>query len=98
MLDAVTAPDTPDNYGLLRVALRWNQDTHRPPDDLLSRVAEQSLRALVPTCDDTIEVLAYYCVITELDNGSEPHALKEGVCVCLPNDFLQSRGVIRSFA
>ncbi len=75
MLDAVTAPDTPDNYGLLRVALRWNQDTHRPPDDLLSQVTEQPLRTLVPACDNAIEVFTDDCVITELDNRSKPPKL-----------------------
>ncbi len=98
MLDAITAPDTLENYVLLILALPWNQDGHRFADGFFGQIAKEPLRAPVPTRDDAIEVLAYYCVITELDNGSEPHALKEGVCVCLPNDFLQSRGVIQSFA
>src|SRR5215467_11626599 len=75
MIDAVTAPDTLMNYVLLAFALPRDQDSRRLADDLFSQIAEEPLRTLVPTGDDAIEVLAYNCVITELDNGGEPAEL-----------------------
>ena len=41
-------------------------------DDLLSQVAEDSFRALVPTCDDAIQVFADDSVITALNYRGEP--------------------------
>src|SRR5262249_29221995 len=75
MLDAITAPDTGDNCVFFALAFRWNQDGHRFADDLFGRIAIEPLCASVPACDDAIEVLAYYRVITEFDNRSEPTKL-----------------------
>src|SRR4029077_15174334 len=75
MIDAVTAPDTLENNVLLILAVEWDQDGHRFADNLFRQIAKEPLRALIPTRDDAIEVLAYYCVITELDNRSEPPKL-----------------------
>jgi hypothetical protein len=80
---------------LIVLAIRWDQDCHRLADCLLGQIAKELFRTLVATCHDAIDVLADDCVITELDNGSEPHTFKEGVYVS--NDFLQSRSVIRPF-
>jgi hypothetical protein len=72
MIDAVAATYAFENDLLLMVTLWRDQDGYRLADDLLSEVAEESLCTLVPACDDAINVLTDYRVITELDNGSEP--------------------------
>src|SRR5215468_10095943 len=69
MLDSFTAPDAFEQCWLL---LRRREDVHRLADDLLGRIAEDPLCALVTTYNDAIEGLAYDCVITKLDNGSKP--------------------------
>jgi len=69
MLDSFTAPDAFEQCWLL---LRRREDVHRLADDLLGRIAEDPLCALVTTYNDAIERFAYDCVITKLDNGSKP--------------------------
>ena len=58
MINAITAPDTAKNRVLLMLTLRWNQDGRVLADGLLGRLAKEPLRALVPTCDDAVEVHA----------------------------------------
>jgi hypothetical protein len=96
MLNPLTAPDRLQNCVLLVLAVRWDQDSHRLADCFPGQITEEPLRTFVPTCDRAIEVLAYYRVITELDDRRKPHALKEGLDVTLLNDLLQSRLVILS--
>jgi hypothetical protein len=58
--------------------------------------AEEPLRTFVPTCDGAIEILADYRVITELDDGRKPHALKERLDVTLLYHPLQAHLVVLS--
>jgi hypothetical protein len=67
------------------LALWWNDDCHRFSNNLFCRIAKKSLRALVPAHDDAVDVLAYYRIITGLDDGSEPHALEEDIDVTVMN-------------
>jgi hypothetical protein len=69
VLGAFTAPNTFENCKFL--VLVRHQDGHRFTDNLFGRIAEEPLCALIPSCDDAIEVLAYDCIITGLDNASE---------------------------
>jgi hypothetical protein len=39
---------------------------------LLGSVAEDTFRTPIPTCDDAIEVLAYDCIVTGLDDRCQP--------------------------
>jgi len=72
VLDALAAPHTFKDRRFLIGPFQRNQNGDMLADDLLARVAVYPFRALVPACDDAIEVLAYDCVITRLDNRSEP--------------------------
>jgi hypothetical protein len=98
VVDALTAPDVSQDQILFILPLWWNDDCHRFSNNLFCAVAKKSLRALVPAHDDAIDVLAYYRIITGLDDGSEPHALEEDIDVTVMNYLLQSRLVIRSSA
>jgi hypothetical protein len=91
----VTAPNAAENCVLLALTLRWHQDGCRLADSLLGRIAKETLGALVPTCHDPVEVSAYYRVIAALDNGSEPHAQREGVDRTLLDDFLRLAAYLR---
>jgi hypothetical protein len=72
IVNAIIVPDTFENCVILTLPFRRRQDGHRFADSLLGKIAEKLLGALVPACDDAIEVLAYDCIVTELDDGSEP--------------------------
>src|SRR5262245_62803252 len=75
LLDPLAAPHTFKDRRLLIAPVQRNQNGDGLADDLLARIAIYPFRALVPACDDAIEVLAYDCIITRLDNRSEPSGL-----------------------
>src|SRR5579871_440063 len=82
MIDALAVPDVPEDEVLLLMALRWDQNGDRFADDLISEVAEDSLRTLVPARYDAIEVLAYYRVITGLHDSGVPPRLLPTLAQC----------------
>src|SRR6476646_9924696 len=69
MLDALAAPNTFENFRLLVLAIRWNQDGHWPADDLFGRIPKEPLCSPVPSADDAVEVLADDGIIGGFDNG-----------------------------
>src|SRR4051794_39307918 len=71
MFDALAAADARQDRIFLGPAVRRYQYRDRLADDFFGRIAEQPLRALVPACDDAIEVLANDGVVTRLDDGGE---------------------------
>src|SRR5262245_63867348 len=71
LLDPLAAPHTFKDRRLLIAPVQRNQGGDGPADDLLARIAKYPFRALVPACDDAIEVLAYDCIITRLDIRTE---------------------------
>src|SRR5688572_29617965 len=54
---------------------RRNQLSYRPADDLCWFVAEQSLRAIIPRINGSIQVLSKDCITRVLNNSSETCAL-----------------------
>lgn len=68
LVDPFSAPDTLKNCGFFVVPVERNQNGDRLSDHFFGEITENPLCALVPTCDDAIEVLAYDCIITELDD------------------------------
>ena len=84
MVDALAAPYAFENDILFMVVLRRDQDGYRLADDLFSEVAVDTLCALVPARDDSIEILTYYRVIAKLDDGSKQLALSR-LIVCDSN-------------
>src|SRR5271166_3565508 len=78
MLDAFSASDTFENLWLLILPVQRHQNRNRFADDLFGYVAEDSLRALIPTRDDAIKVLADDCVVTGLYNGGNALRRVEG--------------------
>ena len=71
MIDALTAPYALKNAGLLILAIGRNQNGDRLTHDLLSRIAKQPLRALIPTPNDAIQIFADNGVIRRLDDGGQ---------------------------
>src|SRR3984893_3269295 len=69
MLDTLAAPDTFENCRLLIMPVRRNQNRDRLAYHFLGRIAEDSLRAVVPTGDYAFEVLANNGIIRGLDDG-----------------------------
>jgi hypothetical protein len=69
MLDTLAAPDTFENRRLLIMPVRRNQNHDRLAYHFLGRIAEDSLRAVVPTGDYAVEVLANNGIIRGLDDG-----------------------------
>src|SRR5262245_57882418 len=65
-------PDAVEDSGLLVTAIWWKQNRDGLADDLFSEVAENSFSALVPAGDCAIEAGTYDCIVTGLDDGSEP--------------------------
>jgi len=72
VFDALSARNSLKNHPFFILPVWRNQNHDRLADGFVGRVAEQSLRSLIPTCNDATEVLTYDCVITGLDNGCEP--------------------------
>ena len=71
MIDALAAPQLCENLVFFRLALRWNQDTHRPSHQLLGSVAEQPLRSAVAGLNDPVEVLRNDGVVRGIDDRGE---------------------------
>ena len=72
MFDSLSAPNSLKNHIFFMVLVWRNQKRDRLTDRFFGRIAKQSLCAFVPTCNDAVEVLAYDCVITGIDDGREP--------------------------
>ena len=58
VIDPLAAPDARKNLGLLAQPVMRDQDGDGPADDLLGLESEQPLRALIPSRDDPVEILA----------------------------------------
>ena len=71
MIYALAPPEAVQNLRLFVAPIRGNQHGDGPPDRFLGRVAEQPLRALVPTGDDAVEVFADDRVVGGIDNGRQ---------------------------
>src|SRR5579884_1918865 len=59
------------NGRLLMHAIFGHEHGHRFAHRLLRRVAEQTLRAFVPGCNDAVQVFAYDGVVGGIDNGGK---------------------------
>src|SRR5262245_47449518 len=70
MFDMLSASNTLKNDTFLFASVCRNQNRDRSADRLFCGIAEHSLCAPVPTCNDAIQSLAYDRVMTGLDNGS----------------------------
>src|SRR5271155_1885710 len=68
VFDALAAPDSLQDRLLLVLAIGWDQNRNRLADDFLRKVAENALRAAVPTRDGAIEVLADDGVVAVFDD------------------------------
>jgi hypothetical protein len=58
MVDALTGPYLGQDLRLLVLPVGRNQEHDRPADNLIPLVAKQTLRAIIPSLDDAIEILA----------------------------------------
>jgi hypothetical protein len=58
VLNALAAPDAFDNGVFFAMEFGWNQRLDRPAHDLFGEITENPLCALVPACDDAVEVFA----------------------------------------
>ena len=56
------------NHALFIMPVLWNDNCNGLANGLFCRVIEETLRAPIPACDDAIEVLAYDCIVTGLDD------------------------------
>jgi hypothetical protein len=68
MVDTLPSPDACQNRSFFILPVFWNHDCDGLADRLFRRVAENSLGAPVPACDNAIEVLADNCVVAGIDN------------------------------
>ena len=71
MIYALAPLEAVQNLRLFVAPVRGNQHGDGPPDRFLGRVAEQPLRAFVPTGDDAVEVFADDRVVGGIDNGRQ---------------------------
>src|SRR5215510_407509 len=71
MVYLFAAPDAFQNTRLLIRAIRRYQNHDGLTDGLFSRIAEQLLRAFVPTHDDAVQVLADDGVVRRFDDGRQ---------------------------
>jgi hypothetical protein len=71
MIDLPTSPDLFENDSFLAQPLLRDQHCYRLTDRFVSRVAEDTFRALIPTQNNTIEVLADDRIVSRLDNGGQ---------------------------
>jgi hypothetical protein len=58
MVHTFATLEPPENFRLFLLAVRRNQHRNGLADGFLGRVAEQTLRAFVPTGDNAVEVYA----------------------------------------
>src|SRR5690242_10860420 len=76
MVDALTSSDARENFALFALPILRNYNCNGLADRLGGREAKDVLGALVPACNNAIEVLAYNRVITGLDyRGHEAQPL-----------------------
>ena len=71
MIDPLATADTRQDAWLFVVAFLRDQGENRLADDLIRRIAEQALGALVPAHDGAVEVLADDRVVGGFDDGGE---------------------------
>ena len=58
MIDPFTTKNAPDDDRLLVVPVLGNEERHRPADDFVRAIAEDSFRPSVPARDDAVQILA----------------------------------------
>ena len=68
MVNVLPPPDAGQDVTFFIAPILRNNNCDGLPNCFFSSVAEDALRALVPTSDSAIEVLAYDCVVTGLDD------------------------------
>src|SRR5215813_6576692 len=71
MVHAFATLEPRQNFSFFLLAVRRNEHRNGPADGFLGRVAEQALRAFVPTGDNAVEVYADNCVVRGIDNRSQ---------------------------
>src|SRR5262249_29618516 len=71
VLDAFTPSDATEDFSLLILMIRRDEDGDRLADDLFRHVAEDPFGAFVPALDDAVEVLADDRVIGRFDDCDE---------------------------
>jgi len=59
VIHALTASDTLQNLGLFVVTIWRNKSHDRPANHFVGGIAEYSRSSIVPTGDDTVDVLAH---------------------------------------
>src|SRR5580692_7788735 len=72
MVDTLSSSDPRQDRALLILPVLWNDDCDGLSNSLLGGVAKDSFRTPIPTCDNAIEIFAYDCVVTKLDDGCKP--------------------------
>ena len=88
-LDALAAPDAFQDAGLFVLPIGRNEESDPLADDLVRRIAEDSLGGLVPAGDDAIDVVGHDRVVRPLDDRRE-----FGVCrlrLLAPGDVVQTQ-------
>src|SRR6516165_9216117 len=68
MFISLTASYPRKNLLFLSLALQWNQSRDRRSDHLLSRVTEDALCTLIPTCNDAVEILSNDRIVRVIHN------------------------------
>ena len=68
MVDAVPLSNPCQDRSFFSMPVLRNHNGDGLADRFFRRVAENSFGALVPACDDAIEVLAYDRIVAEIDN------------------------------
>jgi hypothetical protein len=71
MVHALASPQLLQNPQFFFSAVGRDNKCNVPADRFVSAVAEQALRASIPTADDAIEILADYRVVGGFDDGRQ---------------------------
>src|SRR5438093_10327806 len=83
MVDAFAAAKALENFRLLMLQFRRDQDSDRATNDLIGPIAEEPFGAFVPTGDDAFETFADDGIIRGLDDCAQPLACLGSALGCL---------------
>ena len=79
MLNPLAAPQPFENPGFFLNAIRWNENQDGLANGFRRSVAKEPLCTRVPARDNPIEILADYCIVGGIDDGTQ----KGGCARCL---------------
>src|SRR3984957_440491 len=72
MVDTLSSSDARQDRALFVLPVLWNDDCDGLANSLVGSVAKDTFRTSIPARDNAIEIFAYNCVVTVLDDRCKP--------------------------